>query len=155
MLFEYKSESPTAILLHVCRKNLGQIIHTRSKYSSLNQHLFHRNIIQSSYVSAGLSNTLSISFLTVLYTKQELIISISLLCRSIFNILLYGDQNWLYDINKQIFIIVQYFIIKSKRSKSTENYLSFSRNDTLLFIKIICSSLASLRFDLCLDSPPL
>ncbi|MES9992730.1 MAG: reverse transcriptase family protein, partial [Candidatus Thiodiazotropha sp.] len=101
-------------------KRTGQILHTRlrTQCSSLNYYLFSKNIIESPCCECGAIEDnkhflLDCTNYTVI--RAEMIRALSNLCRPSLNILLYGDQTLSYETNKQIFIIVQNFIIQSKR----------------------------------------
>ena len=47
--------------------------------------------------------------------RQQMIGVISNLCIPTLNVLLYGNQTLSFDINKQIFLAIQNYIIRSKR----------------------------------------
>lgn len=101
-------------------KRLGQILHTRLRgnCSSLNQHLFSRNIVQSPLCACGnVENTEHFLLYCPLYNdvRQKMIRSVSHLCRPSINILLYGDQNLSFNDNKLIFLTVQDFLVQTKR----------------------------------------
>lgn len=101
-----------------------QIQHARlrTKCSSLKQHLFLKNIIDSPLCICGkIEDTEHFLFDCRLYhgIRQEMTRSLLRICRPSVNILLYGDTNLSYDDNRQIFKIVHEFITKSKRFRKT------------------------------------
>lgn len=101
-------------------KRLGQILHTRlrSNCSSLKQHLFSKNIVQSPLCACGnIENTEHFLLHCPIYhnLRQDMTRSISHMCRPSINIFLYGDPNLSYNDNMLIFITVQDFLLKTKR----------------------------------------
>ena len=98
-------------------KRLAHILHSRlrTNCSSLNQHLYSKNIVQSSLCACGgIEDTGHFLFHCPLYHnyRQDMLRSVSRLCQ---HSLLYGNDNLSVSDNKQIFIIVQDFIVKTKR----------------------------------------
>lgn len=130
---ETRNSDSVAILKHRLRDNfnsppryynegkrLGQILHCRlrNNCSSLNQHLFSKNIVHSPLCTCGHNeNNEHFLFHCQLYTnhRQEMHRSIMQFCQPSLNTLLYGDHNLSYNVNKQIFTAVQKFILKTKR----------------------------------------
>ena len=50
-----------------------------------------------------------------LHERQELINAVSVMCEPTLNVLLYGNTELSYEQNKEIFLSVQIYIVKSKR----------------------------------------
>ena len=105
-------------------KRLGQIYHARlrTNCSSLNQHLFSKNIIDSPLCACGaVEDTTHFLFRCHRFNnlRQELFVTITSICQPTSNILLYGAEYLTYTENKQIFLAVQEFLIKSKRFEIT------------------------------------
>ena len=101
-------------------KRLAQILHSRlrTNCSSLNQHLYSKNIVQSSLCACGSTEDIGHFLLHCpLYRnyRQDMLRSVSRLCQPSLNTLLYGNDNLSVSDNKQKFIIVQDFIVKTKR----------------------------------------
>ena len=101
-------------------KRLGQIYHARLRMrcSSLNAHLFSKNIVDSPLCACGsFEDThhflLSCNRYAVL--RQELVNRVTPICQPSLNVLLYGNQELSNSTNKQIFLSVQEYLIKSKR----------------------------------------
>ena len=96
------------------------LLHSRLRCncSSLNQHLFSKNIVQSSLCACGHIEDTEHFLLhcpTYLNQTQDMLRSVSQLCHPSLNTLLYGNGNLSYNDNKNIFVIIQDFIVKSKR----------------------------------------
>ena len=101
-------------------KRLGQIYHARLRMrcSSLNAHLFSKNIIDSPLCASGSfedTNHFLLSCPRYAVLRQELVNKITPICQLSLNVLLFGNQELAYSLNKQIFLSVQEFLIKSKR----------------------------------------
>ena len=99
---------------------LGQIHHTRLRLncSSLNQHLFHKNIIDNPHCECGAVEDTQHFFLRCnLYRnlRQELLNKISTFCQPTLDVFLYGRSHIPVEENTQIFLAVQDFIINTKR----------------------------------------
>ena len=101
-------------------KRIGQIYHSRLKMncSSLNHHFFSKNIIDSLLCICGRPET------TIHYLfdcnrfnnlRQEMMQSISQLCEPTLIALLYGVKDLSDETNRQLFIIIQEYIIRTKR----------------------------------------
>ena len=101
-------------------KRIGQIYHSRLRMecSSLNHHLFSKNIIDSRLCICGRPET------TKYYLfecnrfnnlRQEMMQSISQLCEPTLNALLYGVTDLTDETNRQLFIIIQEYILRTKR----------------------------------------
>ena len=101
-------------------KRIGQIYHARlrTKCSSLRQHLFSKNLIDSPRCACG-SVEDNHHFLLVCdqYTdlRRELLTTVSEKCNPTLDVLLYGDLSLSLEENKAIFLAVHDFIMKSKR----------------------------------------
>ena len=105
-------------------KRLGQIYHARlrTNCSSLNQHLFSKNVIDSPLCACGaVEDTTHFLFRCHRFNnlRQELFVTITSICQPTSNILLYGAEYLTNTENKQIFLAVQEFLIKSKRFEIT------------------------------------
>ena len=101
-------------------KRIGQIYHSRPrmKCSSLNRHLFSKNIIDSPRCICGRPET------TKHYLfdcnrfnnlRQEMMQSISQLCEPTLIALLYGVKDLSDETNIQLFTIIQEYILRTKR----------------------------------------
>ena len=103
-------------------KRIGQNYHSRLRMhcSFLNHHLFSKNIIDSPLCICGRPET------TKHYLfdcnrfnnlRQEMIQSISQLhvCEPTLNALLYGATDLSDETNRQLFIIIQVYILRTKR----------------------------------------
>ena len=89
-----------------------------NKLSSLNSHLFSKNIIDSPLCICGaIEDTRHYLFVCTRYLdlRQELINTVSAMCEPTLNVLLYGNTELSYEQNKEIFLSVQNYIVKSKR----------------------------------------
>ena len=101
-------------------KRLGQILHARlrTKCSALRQHLYSKNIIDNPECTCGLIEDTN-HYLFVCHRfddlRRELLNSISGICHPNLNVLLNGDPSLSFNQNKDIFLAVQDFIIKTKR----------------------------------------
>ena len=96
----------------------GQILHTRlrTRCSALKHHLYIRNLEPNPYCPCGQIESNSHYLLECpkyddLRTTLTNAIDQPLTCQ----LLLFGDENESYQVNKQIFLCVQDFILKSKR----------------------------------------
>ena len=98
-------------------KRLGQIYHARlrTNYSSLNQHLFSKNIIDSPTCPCGaVENTYH--YLFVCYCSSnlwhELFNTVSMICQPTLNVLLVGNDELSMQQSSNIFLAVQNFMLK-------------------------------------------
>ena len=101
-------------------QRLAQILHSRlrTNCSSLNQHLNYKHIVQSSlYACGSIEDSEHFLFYCPLYPnyRQDMLRSVLRLCQPSLNTLLYGNDNLSVSDNKQIFITVQDFMVKTKR----------------------------------------
>ena len=101
-------------------KRLGQIYHARlrTNCSSLNQHLFSKNIIESPLCACGeVEDTKHFLFDCQYFQnlRHELFNKITTICQPTVNILLFGSEQLSEIENRQIFLAVHEFLIKSKR----------------------------------------
>ena len=101
-------------------KRLGQIYHSRlrTKCSSLNEHLFSRNIVDSSLCICGsVEDTKHFILECPLYfnLRHEMLTAISEFCPPSLNVILFGNPDLTTHSNTQIFNAVQSFILKTKR----------------------------------------
>ena len=97
-----------------------QIYHARLRRncSSLNHHLFLKNISESPSCRCGsVENTHHYFLICPFYTniRTELIETLSPLCKISVKTLLHGDASLPFDINKDIVKAVQTFILRSDR----------------------------------------
>ena len=100
-------------------KRLGQIYHARlrTNYSSLNQHLFSKNIIDSPTGTCGaVEDTHHYLFVCNRFSnlRQELFNTVSLICQPALNVLLFGNDDLSMQQNSNIFLAVQNFVLKTK-----------------------------------------
>ena len=120
--FKYKLNSNLTqppSLFHIGNR-MGQIYHSRlrTNCSSLNSHLFSKNIIDSPLCICGvIEDTSHYLFVCTRYLdlRQELINVVSAMCDPTLSVLLYGNTELSYEQNKEIFLSVQNYIVKSKR----------------------------------------
>ena len=101
---------------------LCQVLHTRLRTdcSTLNQHLFQKNIVESPLCECGeIENTSHYLFKCHIFANQRevMFMSISSLCTISLTTLLYGHPDLTDTTNKDIFHAVQHYIITSKRFK--------------------------------------
>ena len=101
---------------------LGQIYHTRLRThcSSLNEHLFTKNIVDSPLCVCGeVENTHHYLFDCTRYEdlRRELLNAVSYYCEPTVNSILFGNSALTSTQNQNIFIAVQDYLIKSKRFK--------------------------------------
>ena len=97
----------------------GQIYHMRlrTSCSTLNHHLYSKNIIQSPLCACGaVDNTKHFLFECQRYDeiRHKMIADVSNFCAPTVNVLLFGDASLSANINRIIFCAVQKFILKSK-----------------------------------------
>ena len=101
-------------------KRLGQIYHSRlrRKCSSLNQHLFSKNIVDSSLCVCGTledTNHFLFNFGRFHNLRQELFNKLIQICQHILDIHFFLVANNFRKLkNRQIFLAVQEFLVKSK-----------------------------------------
>ena len=100
-------------------KGLAQILlsRLRTNCSSLNQHLYSKNIVQSVLCARGSIKDKGHFLLHCpLYHnyRQDMLRSMSRLCQPSLNTLLYGNDKLSFGDNKHICISVQEFIVKTK-----------------------------------------
>ena len=99
---------------------LGQIYHARlrTNCSALKHHLFTKNIVESPFCDCGLVEDTN-HFLLICdrfrNQRQEMINKVSAICRPSLNILLYGCHELDNLQNREIFLAVQDYIIRTKR----------------------------------------
>ena len=101
-------------------KRLGQIYHARlrTNCSSLNHHLFTKNIVDSPLCTCGsVEDTHHFLFSCNRFTnlRVELFEKIVPICTPTLGVLLFGNCELSSEENKQIFLAVQAFLLKSKR----------------------------------------
>jgi hypothetical protein len=97
---------------------IGQILHTRirTESSALKDHLYKKNIEANPYCSCKLVE-MSEHFLLKcsLYERLRNDLFVNLSCHLNINNLLFGDSNLPDCENESNFLVIQDFIIKSKR----------------------------------------
>lgn len=101
-------------------KRLGQIYHSRlrTNCSSLKKHLFSKNIVESPLcVCRAVEDTNHFLFHCERFynLRQELFNKIIHICQPTINILLFGSEQLSDTENRQIFLAVQEFLVKTKR----------------------------------------
>ncbi|MEW8548773.1 MAG: hypothetical protein AB2693_35180, partial [Candidatus Thiodiazotropha sp.] len=101
-------------------KRLGQIYHARlrTNCSSLNLHLFHRNLTDSPLCLCGsVEDTYHYLLICNRFSnlRQELFDKVSMICRPTLDVLLYGNSELSTEQNRNIFTAVQTFVLKTKR----------------------------------------
>ncbi|KAJ8301450.1 hypothetical protein KUTeg_020437 [Tegillarca granosa] len=104
-----------------CRSRLGQILHARLRLecSSLQCHLFNRNLVNNPYCRCGLvENAKHFLLFWKIYSHIRLRTIYLLPYVLSINKLLYGDPMLSQQQNTEIFLSVQEFIIQSKRYKT-------------------------------------
>ena len=99
---------------------LGQIYHTRLrlKCSCLHQHLFLKKIIANPLCECGAVEDTQHFFLNCYRFRNlrlELFNKISTFCQPTLEVILYGNVNISIDDNKQVFLAVQEYILKTRR----------------------------------------
>ena len=107
-------------LFYLDGKRIGKIYHSRLRMdcSSLNNHLFSKNIIDSPLCICGRPETTKhyLFECNKFYNlRQEMMQSISQLCEPTLNALIYGVTDLSDETNRQLFIIVQEYILRTKR----------------------------------------
>ena len=120
--FKYKLNSNLTqppSLFHTGNR-IGQIYHSRlrTNCSSLNSHLFSKNIIDSPLCICGaIEDTSHYLFVCTRYLdlRQDLINAVPAVCEPTLSVLLYGNTELSYEQNKEVFLSVQNYIVKSKR----------------------------------------
>ncbi|MCG7883757.1 MAG: reverse transcriptase family protein [Candidatus Thiodiazotropha endolucinida] len=100
-----------------------QIYHTRlrTKCSSLNQHLFSKNLIENPLCECGIVETTKHFLLECprfIQARTDMLDTLSTLCIPTLNVLLYGDDKLDFHQNKLIFLTVQHYISESRRFTS-------------------------------------
>ena len=99
---------------------MGQILHARLRMnsSSLNEHLFMRNLVVSPYCTCGHVESPSHFLLHCSKyntLRNETILTINYNVPVNTNLLLFGSEILSIEQNTDIFVKVQKFILKSKR----------------------------------------
>ena len=107
-------------LFYLDGKRKGQIYHSqlRMDCSSLNHHLFSKHIIDSPLCICGRPETTKRYLFDCYrfnYLRQEMMQSISQLCEPNLNALLYGVTDLSDETNRQLSIIIQEYILRTKR----------------------------------------
>ena len=99
---------PLLFYFHFIRKRLGQIYNARLRIncSSLNQHLFSKNLIDNPLCICGsVENTYHYLLTCNRFSnlRQELFNKVSTICRPTLNVLLYDNDELSMEQNKIIF----------------------------------------------------
>ena len=113
-----KRHSPPAY--YNAGKRLGRIYHSRlrTKCSSLNEHLFSKNIVDSSLCTCvSVEDTKHFILECPLYfnLRQEMLTVISEFCLPSLNVILFGNPDLTTHSNTRLLDAVQSFILKTKR----------------------------------------
>ncbi len=124
-----KSNHPQKPPYHYIGKRLGQILHSRlcMHCSSLNQHLYSKNIVDSPLCQCGAIETTEHYFLYCpLYNVHRQLFIEPFFDDPLisYHHYLFGSPEFSYKQNVEIFLAVQSFIINSKR---------FNRNQSCQF----------------------
>ena len=98
-------------------KRLGQIYHTRlrTRCSSLNQHLFSKNITQSPLCICGVPNIFFLECSLDNNIRHDMLTAISRFCNPGLDVLLYGNPTLSNETNISIFTAIHSFILGTKR----------------------------------------
>ena len=101
-------------------KRLSQIYHARlrTNCSSLNQHLFSKNLIDNPLCICGSAEDTYHFLLTCnrfSNLRQELFNKVSTICRPTLNVFFYGNDELSMKQNKDIFLAVQNYLLNTKR----------------------------------------
>ena len=96
---------------------LGQIYHVRLRThcSSLNEHLFTKNIVDSPLCVCGDTHHYLFDCTRYDHLRRELLNTVSHYCEPIVNTILFGNPALTSTLNQNIFIAVQDYLIKTKR----------------------------------------
>ena len=118
--YSLKSNISSKPFYYYTGSRLGQILHSRLRMqcSSLNQHLYRKNIVDSPNCICGLTEyTTHYSFHCPRYTAQRLmyINSISVPINLTTELLLFGSPKLAPNQNVELFLAIQTFVIRSKR----------------------------------------
>ena len=121
---ELNSDTMKIPIYYFDGNRIGQIYHVRlrTNCSSLNEHLFSKNIIDSPLCFCGeVEDTNHFLFNCHCFhnSRQDLFATVTPICQPTSNILLYGSEYLTYNENQQVFLAVQNFLIKSKRFEIT------------------------------------
>ena len=101
-------------------KRLGQIYHARlrTNCSSLNLHLFSKNLTDSPLCACGsVEDTYHYLLVCNRFSnlRRDLLNTVSLICRPTIDVFLFGTDELSTEQNKNIFLAVQNFVLKTKR----------------------------------------
>ena len=120
--FKYKLNSDVIMppKFYFTGKRLGQIYRARlrTNFSSLNQHLFSKTIIDSPTCTfCAAEDTYHHLFECNRFSnlRQELFNTVSMICQLTLNVLLFGNDELSMQQNSTIFLAVQNFVLKTKR----------------------------------------
>ena len=90
----------------------------RTNYSSLNLHLFSKNLTDSPLCARGsIQDTYHYLFALNRFSnlRRDLLYTVSMICKSTIDVFLFGNDELLRtEQNKNIFLAVQNFVITSK-----------------------------------------
>ena len=105
---------------HFTVKRLGQIYHARlrTNCSSLNLHLFSKNLTDSPLCACG--SIEDIYHYLLVYNRfsslrRDLLNTVSMICRPTIDVFLFGNDELSTEQNKNIFQAFQNFVLKIKR----------------------------------------
>ena len=117
---------------------LGQIYHTRLRLScsSLHHHLFLKNIINDPLCECGaVEDTNHFFFICDRFRnlRHVLLNTISTFCQPTLEVILYGSTDISVEENKQIFLAVHEFILKTKRFFIKKKKKKFINTTALLW----------------------
>ena len=98
-------------------KRLGQIYHARlrTNCSSLNLHLFSKNLTDSPLCACGsIENTCHYLLVCNRFSnlRRGLLNTVSMICRPTIDVFLFGNDELSTEQNKNIFLAVQKFVLK-------------------------------------------
>jgi hypothetical protein len=116
----YDPQNNTKPIYYYIGTRLGQILHARLRMqcSSLNHHLFRKNIVNSPFCQCGATETTAHFLLHCPRhnaTRLRYIHTINLPINLNTDLLLFGSTDLTNTLNTDIFLNVQKFIISSKR----------------------------------------
>ena len=101
-------------------KRLGQIYpaRLRTNCSSLNLHLFSKNLTNSPLCACGsVEDTYHYLLVCNCFSnlRRDLLNTVSMICRPTIDVFLFGNDELSTEQNKNIFLAVQNFVLKTKR----------------------------------------
>ena len=136
-LFLNNTINPVPYYFYACSR-IGQILHTRIRTASsaLNGHLYKKNIEANPYCSCKLVETSEHFLLKCsLYERLRNDLFVNLSSHLNINNLLFGDSNLPDCENESNFLVIQDFIIKSKRFTTKYKCIMY----IILYLSFYCS----------------